>query len=181
MSWSNLLSFLPLSFSLSLPLPLPLLLYSAFFLLSIDYSCPLTYPFHLLFLIILQFFSSTYLKSSYSCMHSRALATHSHNLIFTLLSFLRPIGCRIFRKPAENQTCHKHWPITSQQLPFLYIGDKSSLWEDTETSTVTQQGPCLFVDLSWIKQYRVRQKKKLVIYSAFWLFNLGQKSWDHLQ
>ena len=114
-------------------------------------------------------------------MHSRALAAHSHNLIFTLLSFLRPIGCRIFRKPAENQTCHRHWPITSQQLPFLYIGDKSSLWEDTETSTVTPQGPCLFVDLSWIKQYRVRQKKKLVIYSAFWLFNLGQKSWDHLQ
>ena len=114
-------------------------------------------------------------------MHSRALATHSHNLIFTLLSFLRPIGCRIFRKPAENQTCHRHWPITSQQLPFLYIGDKSSLWEDTETSTVTPQGHCLFVDLSWIKQYRVRQKKKLVIYSAFWLFNLGQKSWDHLK
>ena len=114
-------------------------------------------------------------------MHSRALAAHSHHLIFTLLSFLRATGCKIFRKPAANQTWHRHWPITSQQLPFFYIGDKSSLWEDTETSTVTQQGPCLSVDLSWIKQYRVRQKKKLVIYSAFWLFNLGQKSWDHLQ
>ena len=114
-------------------------------------------------------------------MHSRALATRSHHLIFTLLYDLRPLGCWIFRKPAANQTWPRHCPIISQQLPFLCIGDKRPLWEDTETSTVTQQGPCPFVYLSWIKRYRVGQKKKLVIYSAFWLFNLDQKSWDHLK
>lgn len=114
-------------------------------------------------------------------MHSRALAGPSHHLLFTLLSYLRATGCRISRKAAENQTWPRHWPITSQQLPFLCIGNKGPLWEDTETSTVTRQGPCIIAALSWIKLDRVIQKKILEIYSAFCLFNLGQKSWENLQ
>lgn len=95
----ELFSLTPLLLSLTLFLFLPTIL----FLLSNSLH-------HLLLVIPHYFVPLLILKSTGPCMYSRALASSSHNLIITLLSYLRTTGCRISRKPGESQTWFRHWP-----------------------------------------------------------------------